>query len=117
MTRTMAELRRDLTIWQPALGLQHWRIRLKRGKSVKGEAKPFSAELPEKWVAATWWTVEDPNVVIAIRCGEGTHTLVHELLHLRLEGHRPCPARYNPHYERALNHLSEALLSQPDLLV
>ncbi len=113
----MADLRRDLAFWQAALGLQHWRIDLKRGVPVKGEAKPFTAELPDNWVGATWWTVEDPNVVISIRKGEGTHTLVHELLHLRLEGHRPCPARYNPHYERALNHLADALMEGQDLLI
>lgn len=116
--RSMAELRQDLALWQAALGLQNWRIQLKRGKPVDhDDPEPFSAELAQDSVGHSWWMVESPNAVIAIKNGEGTHTLVHELLHIRLEGHRQSPLKYDPHYERALNHLAEALLAQVELLI
>ncbi len=116
--RSMAELHRDLAIWQKALGLQNWRIALRRGKPVDhDEPEPFSAELAQDSVGHAWWMVESPNAMIVLKRGEGTHTLVHELLHIRLEGHRSAPLKYDPHYERALNHLTEALLAQQDLLV
>ncbi len=114
--RSMADLKRDLAFWQAALGLQHWRIALKRGKHVDHEPEPFSAEIAGDSVAHCWWTVESPNAVIAMIRGEGMHTLVHELLHIRLEGHRQSPRKYDAHYERAINHLTEALLAQADLL-
>src|SRR6185369_9187652 len=114
--RSMADLRRDLAFWQAALGLQHWRITLKRGKSVEIDPKPFSNEILSTCAAHSWWVAESPNAVIALLPTEGTHTLVHELLHIRLEGHRKSPAKYDPLYERAINHLTEALLAQADLL-
>lgn len=112
----MADLKRDLAFWQAALGLQHWRISLKRGKSVEADPKPFSNEILRTAVAHSWWVAESPNAVIAMLRGQGTHTLLHELIHIRLEGHRASPAKYDPLYERAINHLTEALLAQADLL-
>ncbi len=114
-SRSIAELRRDLAFWQDALGLQHWRITLKRGKAVKEDPKPFSNEILDTAVAHSWWAVESPNAVIALLPSQGTHTLVHELLHIRLEGHLDCPAKYDALYERAINHLADALLGRPDL--
>ena len=38
-------------------------------------------------------------------------TLLHELLHIRLEGHLDRAKRYDAHYEHAINYLSKMLLT------
>jgi hypothetical protein len=114
---TVPQLRRELKKWQAVLSLQNWRIQIKRGREVSGAPVPFSDEINEECVGLTWWMPESPNAVVVIRKGQGVHTLVHELLHLRLEGHKETPLKYDPNYERALNHLTDCLVGKPDLTV
>ena len=39
-------------------------------------------------------------------------TLIHELLHLRFEGHKDCDGKRQPHIERALNVVAKILVSK-----
>lgn len=62
------------------------------------------------------WSTEEGTVTISLRRDlpdEAVEpTLIHELLHVRLEGHRNHDGSYDQMYERALNVLVENLLEK-----
>lgn len=57
--------------------------------------------------------IEYPSALIRLNkqfCqGDIEQTIIHELLHLLLEGHKTKQRKYDPHYECALNILSRNL--------
>lgn len=64
------------------------------------------------------WFPEERIALVSVNRGldeEMTHTtLIHELLHMVLEGHKPpsSHAKYDPNYELALNRLAKALWNE-----
>ena len=108
----MIELRRALNQWRDRLGLANFKIELAQGRALPPgqEPEPFSKDLAHDCSGHTWWQAEYPEVLIVVRRGEDEATIVHELLHLRLEGHLTRPRKYDPLYERALNELADALV-------
>ncbi len=101
----IAELRETCRYWQTELGLTDWRIHLRF---------PKAGEISQEYAGHTYWKPEYPEGLIIVDRSAGAHTIVHELLHIRLEGHRIACKRYDPLYERALNCLAEALLKDPE---
>ncbi len=88
--------------WQKRLGLTEWFVAVKWGKLPEGEAANIE------------WNHGRLTAEMTLRRGEGEHTVVHELLHLRLEGHSE-PHPENLDYERAINVLATVLIGKPDL--
>lgn len=64
------------------------------------------------------WFVEERCALItvhnALSDDDAGTTLVHELLHVVLEGHKPITAhgKYDPNYELALNRIAKALWNE-----
>ena len=108
----LVELKRVAKVWQRRLGIQDWKLEIIWGDKVDREATPFSDELTEGCAGLIWWSAEHAHAKIVLAKGQSHSTLVHELLHLRLEGHLPGPRKYDALYERALNQLAEALIKE-----
>ena len=103
---TLKEMRRECALWQDKLGLQQWKIELRH---------PHKGEMPEEWAACVSWSAEYASARILIHRKHMTlHAMVHELLHVCLEGYNERPRTYTPQYELALNKLTEALLDEPE---
>ena len=98
---------RSLTkFWQSELGLGEWDIRVRWATSGDyGEDEYFG------WVL--WFTEECTATMILDRRKADERTIVHELLHLRLEGHRAFPFKYDPLYEQGINKLVAFILKRP----
>jgi hypothetical protein len=64
------------------------------------------------------WFVEERCALITVHRGlsheDTMTTLIHEILHVVLEGHKPPTAhsKYDPNYELALNRLAKALWNE-----
>lgn len=59
------------------------------------------------------WHPEERKCWIAVSPGpEMEETLVHECLHVLIEGHKPIVPDYDPGYELALNRMAKALWSE-----
>lgn len=110
---TIRELRKCAHGWQVALGLTEWKLTVAWGKPA-ADPNPARLEMSEDCEGNAWWFTEDSHALILIRrrCTEPEETLVHELLHVLIEGHRAAPARYDPLYERAINKLTAALVTK-----
>lgn len=96
------ELRAHLTKWQHRLNLADWKISIKWG-----------AAGHQGWCS---WHPEEQYASIEINrtCGDPVSTLVHELLHIVIEGHQPETREYSVPLERAINKISAALLIHGD---
>jgi hypothetical protein len=107
---SIGELRSELARLQPLLGLTEWQIRVQWGKP--SERPDYSkGEMDAGSVGNACWHTEECRAWIYLRRGSDNlrETLIHELLHVRLEGHRENPMRYDALYERALNAIAAAL--------
>lgn len=112
MMLSIKEIRKEATHWQRELGLGDWEIQVNWGRPAavpnfdKGEMEADS-------VGNVCWHTEESVAWVYLRRGAGNvqETLVHEMLHVRLEGHREAPMRYDPLYERALNAIATALVA------
>jgi hypothetical protein len=63
-------------------------------------------------VGGCTWLAEECTAVIEILRGHGEETLVHEILHLALEGHTTyAEVKYSEMHERALNRLASGYLA------
>lgn len=105
------ELRRKAEEYRQALGLTEWVIRVSWGRP--SENPDYSkGEMDADATGNACWHTEECLAWIYLRRGSDNllETLIHELLHIRLEGHRD-PVRYDPLYERALNAIASALRS------
>lgn len=97
--------------WAERLCLPHWDIQVK----VVPEAAESSWEpgtLCSEHSGECWWNGEHGSAYILVsdKHPNPEQILVHEMLHLRLEGHLPEPLDYNHQYERAINAIADALL-------
>lgn len=106
------ELRKESEKWQTRLGLKEWDIRLVWGIA-SDQPDYWSGEIDHGVDANSWWQAEECRAIISIdkECADPLGTLVHELVHIRFEGHHaPDKRRYDPLYERAINATVAALL-------
>lgn len=103
---TLKELRKAIKIWQPKLGLDNWTITVLIGKDEDMAG--------EEYIGHCFWKPEYAEATIMVRKGANLHVLVHEAVHLLLEGHLVQPKRYDPLYERAINILTEALIGEKE---
>jgi hypothetical protein len=99
---TLEELRATCLRWQAILQLRDWRIKVEFGRP-----EDMAGELGE-----VVWDAEDATAKIKIAPNQKRPeaTLVHELLHVRMEGHAPNDGTHEVGYERNLNHLQRALM-------
>lgn len=96
------ELRAHLVHWQHKLNLADWRISIKWG-----------APGHQGWCS---WHPEEQYGEIQINKStlDPVSTLVHELLHIVLEGHQEHTREYSIPFERAINKIAAALLIKDD---
>lgn len=66
----------------------------------------------KKLAGRSWWHTEELRgyVEIAPRASDKEGTLVHELLHIVLQGHSELPEGYDVELERAINRITGALV-------
>ena len=106
---TLKRLRTLAKKWIVALRLTDWDIDFK--------LVPDTEELG-KCAGTCVWQTEYKTATIEIAGdqppGEIEETLIHELLHLALEGHKPLTQnyKYDAMYERGLNVISEAMAAK-----
>jgi len=99
----LSELRQELPRFQARLRLQDWKLSVRWAK--KGELAD-----DEYGTLDPWGYPETHEISIVLRRGDGLHTMVHEMVHVKLEGHHQKERRYDPLYECAINHITDALL-------
>lgn len=105
----IGEFRAATAYWQGRLGLQEWKIKVVFGKP---SADPdLEREMHEGTLGNCCWDTETAEATILLHREAQIDTLVHEMLHLRLEGHR-SPVEYDQMYERALNAITTGLLGK-----
>jgi hypothetical protein len=74
-----------------------------------------SKKAMEDAVGSIRWAAEECTADIELLRGQGEETLVHEILHLVLEGHTTyAETKYSEMHERALNRLASGYLAMPD---
>ncbi len=95
----VAELQALSTLWQERLNLREWNITTRWGKGMKNLH------------GQCWWDAENLVAVVTIckYSRDKELTLVHELLHLVLEGHEEFKGP-NVIVERAINRIAAALV-------
>lgn len=103
---TLRELRSELAVWQSRMRLNDWRIHLRW--STKADEKMDGLD------GCCYWVTEHSVAEILIDKGadDKLGTLVHELLHIKFEGHRLQPKSYDALYEKAINDLTAVLLGR-----
>lgn len=106
---TTRNLNSRILSWALELGLADWAI---EGTFVKETQSPDTcAEIswqPE-WKEATICFRKEQHLLKTGRSMD--HFIVHELLHLLLEGHKPITTEYDPSYEAALNTIASLLVN------
>lgn len=96
---------RDVCLeWQKSLGLESWDVRVRW-------ANPKDKMTLDDYGQIMWWTEECRAEMILHRKNADVETIVHELMHVRLEGHRPEPLPYDAVYEQGLNRVVSILVN------
>lgn len=98
---TLSELRERTMYWQERLNLREWDISIQWG----------TPREMEEALGLCLWNVEELSAVIKLRRrgAQQESTLVHELLHITLQGHEDY-STYDQHLERAINRIAAALI-------
>lgn len=113
MTIPAVQIQKRLTYWLERFGMAEWigsrpreegvprvRVLIRTRKKMAGE------------VGRCTWHAEECTADIELLRGQGEETLVHEILHLALQGHTTySDAKYSEMHERALNRLAGAYLA------
>ena len=102
----ISEARQILAEYQALLDLGDWSIKCRWSKP--GELDGDCGSIP-------WQTEYKIATLILERTQtdkEIPHTIIHELEHLRLEGHGECVDRGDKLYELGLNRIASALLAR-----
>ena len=89
---TLRELREELLYWQTGLGLKNWKIRLSWGKPAIDPCYSKGEMMHDAYGNCCWSTKKKQAWIYLNK--ESTNlvgTLIHEMLHLCLEGHRADP--------------------------
>lgn len=97
---TIRQIRRLIPFWQEVLNLREWKITIRFGTD---------EEMVDS-LGLNYYSVEELQSTILIARGEGEETVVHELLHLVLDGHKTYDGMYDPMHERSINRLAAALV-------
>lgn len=95
---SLKELQLRCAFWQGRLNLPEWRITVQWGasKSTHGEV--------------TWKAEEFTATIWINKYSRGKENiLIHELLHIVLQGHEECGGPASVELERAINRIAEAL--------
>lgn len=94
------EVRSRLNHWQRRLNITHWKI------DVKWIPKGESDDMGD-----SWWHFEEASAGIRLAKGAREDTLLHELLHIVIDGHTNCDLYVpEPNHERAINDIARALI-------
>jgi hypothetical protein len=98
---TLAHLRARADYWRNRLNIKEWRIPVKWGTAKKLGDDEGKID----------FCSEDLSATIYLRRGGSLteETLVHELLHVVIEGDRTEDLKYDVHLERAINRIAAAL--------
>jgi Zn-dependent peptidase ImmA (M78 family) len=101
----LAEVRAYGKLWQSRLKLLDWDVQY------RWMTKAESLEMSD-CNGFCQWSEQHRSAVIAISKDSESipRTVIHELGHLRIEGHLPCSGETNIPLEVAINALTEALL-------
>jgi len=94
---TIRQLRSRTVYWQQKLNIPEWTITVKLGGLTHKDH-----------VGECIWCAEELTATICLKRGQGEETLIHELLHLVLDGHIPYYG-YDLVRERAINRIAKAL--------
>jgi predicted metal-dependent hydrolase len=99
---TLPKLRERAAYWQDRMNLREWQITVRWMTPKDGKGN----------VGHCAWATEQLQAEIAIRAREPNQelTLVHELLHLAIQGHGNYET-YDVHVERAINRIAGALMA------
>lgn len=100
------EIKDFTSTWAKRLGLSHWYIK------VRWMTKAEDKELDD-CNGFTYWSAQHTHAIIALSKSpeDWKHTIVHELLHIRLTGHKDMKNwRTDVAEEIAINSLASALL-------
>lgn len=104
--RTLKKLTKE---WAELLQLNGWEITPSFVEKTETEDAYGETTWSTEWKKAVVH-MERPEVIEEDGITTFERVLVHELLHIALEGHKPPSAEYDASYERALNILSELLV-------
>lgn len=106
---TLRALRSRAAFWVGRLNLKEWTVNVSwgDGKEVP-EAGPVAGSCS--------WNVEHLTAEVTVTKGSAQveQTLVHELLHIVLQGHADLSGPYDAHLERAINRITAALTAAVD---
>lgn len=102
---TRREIEKALPFWKGLLRLEDWRI------SVDQSRKKYLVEDGVDCLGYNHYSSEEMESIIGLARGANEATLVHELLHLVLDGDRPGQPPYDVLHERAINRCAEALVT------
>ncbi len=104
----LREVRKLVPYWQEILNIKEWKITVRWGRK---------KELPGE-VGLNIWSVEEleSDILLARNQPAVEETLVHELIHLVVDGHKDpsLEEAYDPLHERAINRLAKALMKARD---
>ena len=99
----LPEIRERAKHWQSRLKLNDWNICVQWGTVKKMKDEDGKVEFCSEDLSAT--------VYIHPKCTKREETLVHELLHIVIEGDKTEDLKYDVHMERAINRIAAALCS------
>lgn len=110
---TQRTLTRLKNLWQKRLGLEDWKI-----SATFCSEETFKEKIGGDSVGGCFWTADRKIAEIYIRKPSVLHSLgddledilVHEMLHILLEGHKEEIPPDDVNTERAINQLSAALI-------
>lgn len=98
---TLKDLQLRCAFWQGRLNLPEWKISVQWGASPATHGQCHWK--PEEFVATIWLN----------KYSRGKENiLIHELLHIVLQGHGECDGVVDIELERAINRIAEALTPQ-----
>ncbi len=112
------ELQSRCAYWLRRFGMAEWLgMRPKQPALPRVRVTVRSKKKMGEDVGTCTWHAEQCTAEIELLRGQGEDTLVHEILHLVLEGHTTyADIRYSELHERALNRLAAGCLVSAEIL-
>lgn len=110
---SLKTLRKVAAKWQSILALDEWDIDIRWATAKDIADGSFDNDV----AGSCQWQVEHKYCLILLSRKHLTEpqgyegTIIHELLHLRNEGHRDRAVKYDSHYEYAINCTMRALMA------
>lgn len=99
---TLVKIRDCVAYWQRQLNLPEWSVTVR-----------WAGGEEARDLGTCWWYTEELRAEITIkpRSNEQELTVIHELLHLVIDGHKEWEG-YNEDTERAINRIAKALYNE-----